>query len=98
MTKKKKQCCGSCSNFLYEDLLGKGICAVTKELSYCADGTVCESFTTEPRPTCAQCKYWNMASDSLCMVRIVKCNGSSVQPADQTACEDFEPEELTKGE
>lgn len=25
MTKKKEQCCGSCSNFLYEDLLGKGI-------------------------------------------------------------------------
>lgn len=24
MNKKKEQCCGSCSNFLYEDILGKG--------------------------------------------------------------------------
>ena len=74
------------------------MCAVTKELSYCADGTVCESFTTEPRPTCAQCKYWNMAFDNSCAIRIAKHNDFSDQPADQTACEDFEPEEITKGE
>ena len=47
MTKKKEQCCGSCSNFLYEDILGNGICAVTQKESYCADGTVCEDFEPE---------------------------------------------------
>lgn len=98
MTKKEEQCCGSCSNFLYEDLLGNGICAVTQKESYCADGTVCESFTTEPRPTCVQCKHWNMAFDHSCAMRIAKHNDFSDQPADQTACEDFEPEEITKGE
>ena len=91
---EQEQCCGGCTNFLYEDIVGRGICAVTKHETYCDMGTVCEHFTTEPRPHCSMCKHWNMGFDNSCNIRITKYNDFSNQPADQTACEDYEPEEL----
>lgn len=91
----KEKCCGGCSNFLYEDIVGRGICAFFK--TYCDMGTVCEHYTEEPRQHCSQCKNWNMGFDNSCAVRIAKYNDFSNQPADQTDCEYYEPEEVSHG-
>ena len=86
-------CCGTCANFLYEDINGFGICAYHRIEYQCWE--VCDNYQqllgNKPGHICSKC-YWYAELEGIC------CNGDSEYCAEFVPhwtkdCEHFKPED-----